>query len=137
MGTDWGSAPTSRQGARLFIIASPDARSFDQDDATSERPLIAAQPDRGGENAAVIARPIHSPGLLRNLPGVSCVIGSIGKLCGTLRASGPPVNLRCSMTAKCVVLNASFSMAQIASGGSVTHRNAARRAQPETSSNQP
>src|SRR5215469_12277139 len=33
-------------------------------------------------NAAVTAKPIQSPSVLRNLPGVRCVAGSIGKVPG-------------------------------------------------------
>ena len=65
-------------------------------------------------NAAVTASPNHRPGLLRNLPKVSCIPGSIGILpVAIAMASEPPDNRYTSMVPKCEVLNTIFSSAQI------------------------
>src|SRR6266852_9793793 len=87
--------------------------------------------------AAVSAKPIHRPGLARKWPGVKWVIESIGEVPGGVPAAAPPLKRCINISAKYEVLKEIFSTAPMASRGNAAHRNAARRAQAETSSSQP
>src|SRR6266852_4077714 len=87
--------------------------------------------------AAVSAKPIHRPGLARKLPGLKWVIESMGEVPGGVPAAAPPLKRCISISPKYEVLKAIFSTAPMASSGNAAHRNAARRAQAETSNNHP
>src|SRR2546428_3633845 len=94
--------------------------SYDQIGSLLRRSRTAA-----ARNAAAITSPIHRPGALRNFPGPSTIIGSMGGLPGMDGApSAPPPRRYASMAAKCEVLKKTFSTAKIAGSGKVAHKNA-------------
>ena len=67
-----------------------------------------------------------------------CVIGSIGKVPGGVKATDgvSPMNRLPTKAAKCEVWKTSFSTPAITTMGIIAHSKIARRAQPETSSSQ-
>ena len=76
-------------------------------------------------NAPATARPIHRPGLFRNLPGLICTMGSVGNISPSVNAI-PGVAPRMrepTIVTKCDVWNAIFSTPPIATRGSAAQRN--------------
>ena len=89
-------------------------------------------------NATANSKPIHSPGVLRYLAGVSCNTTGMSPFGLKANASSPNPSKRCfNNPAKCEVLNVIFSKMVIASGGITAHRNVARRPIPEINNAHP
>src|SRR5207248_11189494 len=89
-------------------------------------------------NAAATTSPIHRPGVLRNLPGVSCDSEStVPRGLNAKPFAAKSMTRYLSIKAKCELLNATFSRTEIAKKGNTAQRNVARRAHAETISSQP
>src|SRR6516225_9482101 len=89
-------------------------------------------------NAAATNNPIQSPGEPRYLNGVICVMGLVGNTSGPVIVveCAAPMNRVATIITKLLLWNRSLSNPAIATRGRIAHKNTARRAQAETSSNQ-